>query len=63
MIEGTPSKSALFVNGTIGEYVPTNLLNSRYVSAYDHFVKIRKNINSINSSHVEAVALMSRVDE
>ena len=63
MIEGTPSKSALFVNGMIGEYVSTNLLNSRYVSAYDHFVKIRKNINSINSSHVETVVLMQKLKE
>lgn len=63
MIEGTPSKSALFVNGTIGGYVPTNVQNSRYVSAYDHFAENRKYINSINSSHVETVVLMSRVDK
>ena len=50
MIEGTPSKSALFVNGTIGGYAPQ----------YDYFIKNRKYINSINSSHVECVVLMSR---
>ena|SRR5690554_324925 len=51
MIEGTPSRSALFVNGTIGGYVP----------AYDYFIKNRKYINSINSSHVETVVLLSRI--
>ncbi len=45
MIEGTPSKSALFVNGTIGGYIPTNVRNSRYVPAYDYFIKNRKYIN------------------
>ncbi len=60
MIEGTPSKSALFVNGTIGGYVPTNVRNSRYVPAYDYFIKNRKYINSINSSHVETVVLLSK---
>ena len=41
-------------------YVPANVQISRYVPAYDRFAKIRKYINSINSSHVELVALMSR---
>ena len=64
MIEGTPSKSALFVNGTIGGYIPTNVRNSRYVPAYDYFIKNRKyinSINSINSSHVECVVLLEAV--
>ena len=61
MIEGTPSKSALFVNGTIGEYVPTNVQISRYVPAYDYFIKNRKYINSINSSHVEVIILLRRL--
>lgn len=61
MIEGTPSKSALFVNGTIGGYIPTNVRNSRYVPAYDYFIKNRKYINSINSSHVECVVLLEAV--
>ena len=51
MIEGTPSKSALFVNGTIGGYIP----------AYDYFIKNRKYINSINSSRVECVVLLEAV--
>lgn len=60
MIEGTPSKSALFVNGTIGGYVPPNARNSRYVPAYDYFIKNRKYINSINSSHTECVGLIEK---
>lgn len=60
MIEGTPSKSAFFVNGTIGGYVPTNVRNSRHVHAYDGFAKNRKYINCSNSSHVETVCLLTK---
>lgn len=49
------------INGTIGGYVPTNVRNSRHISTYEPFVKIRKYINCINSSHVETVVLMSKV--
>ena len=62
MIEGTPSKSAFFVNGTISGYVPTNVRNSRHISTYEPFVKIRKYINCINSSHVETIVALHRTD-
>ncbi|EHZ8191436.1 hypothetical protein K6R36_002266 [Listeria monocytogenes] len=39
-------------------YVPANVQISRYVPAYDRFAKIRKYINSINSSHIEAVTVL-----
>lgn len=42
------------MNGTIGGYVPTNVRNSRHISTYEPFVKIRKYINCINSSHIVA---------
>ena len=48
------------MNGTIGGYVPTNVRNSRHISTYEPFVKIRKYINCINSSHVETVCLLVR---
>lgn len=48
------------MNGTIGGYVPTNVRNSRHISTYEPFVKIRKYINCINSSHTETVALLSK---
>ena len=41
-------------------YVPANVQISRYVPAHDRFGKIRKYINSINSSHVECVVLLER---
>lgn len=47
------------MNGTIGGYVPTNVRNSRHISTYEPFVKIRKYINCINSSHVETCVLLS----
>ncbi|MBO1001298.1 hypothetical protein [Pseudogracilibacillus auburnensis] len=40
-----------------------NVQISRHVPAYDRFAKSRKNINSINSSHVELVALLERTDD
>lgn len=49
------------MNGTIGGYVPTNVRNSRHISTYEPFVKIRKYINCINSSHVETVVLLSQL--
>lgn len=51
------------MNGTIGGYVPTNVRNSRHISTYEPFVKIRKYINCINSSHVETVCLLSKLHE
>lgn len=41
-------------------YVPANVQISRYVPANDYFIKKRKYINSINSSHVETVVLLSK---
>ena len=48
------------MNGTIGGYVPTNVRNSRHISTYEPFVKIRKYINCINSSHIETVVQLVR---
>lgn len=45
----------------ISRIVSTNLLNSRHVPAYDRFAINRNYINSINSSHVETVCLLTRI--
>ncbi len=56
MIEGTPSKSALFVNGKIGGYIPTNVRNSRYVPALISLLKENSGFVSVCVEPVKSLA-------